>query len=105
MDIARTLLDCEESDNAHITELRTKIIFNYYGNINNEFLWESLTPISEGGGCISLESEIGKEIVKAFGDFFKFYSLFSETTKLNQEKGWTWLAYNKEHDDIEIRTT
>jgi len=50
---------------------------NYCSFVNYELFWESLAPISNGGGVApSSDSELGKAIDKSFGSFDEFVKLF-----------------------------
>jgi len=62
-------------DNAKVSKLAEAIRFNGSGNINHEFFWEGLAPITEGGGVIPEEqSELRMKIASSFGTFDNFVS-------------------------------
>ena len=89
-----------------MTELSQAIKFNGGGHVNHEFFWESLAPISEGGGVVpTADSDLGKLITSSFGSHDDFVKNFSAATIGVQGSGWGWLAYNKQTKELEIRTT
>lgn len=86
----------ESGDHQKVTELSQGIKFNGGGHVNHEFFWESLAPISEGGGVApAADSDLGKLISKSFGSHEDFVKNFSAATVAVQGSGWGWLAYNK----------
>lgn len=96
----------ETGDHLKITELSQGIKFNGGGHLNHEFFWESLAPISGGGGVApASDSALGKLIAHSFGSFDDFVKGFSAQTVAVQGSGWGWLAYNKQTKELEIRTT
>lgn len=67
----------ESGDIKKIMELLHAVKYNVGGHLNYVFFWESLTPISEGGGVIpSYDSDLGKAINKKFGSFNSFKHRF-----------------------------
>jgi len=75
-------------------------------HFNYEFFWESLAPISEGGGVVpDSDSKLGMAIDKAFGSFDTFIFRFISKLPDIKEKSWVWLAYNKNTDGIEFVIT
>ena len=94
MEQAATAL--EKGDHVKVTELSQAIKFNGGGHVNHEFFWESLAPMSEGGGVApAADSELGKLMTKCFGSQEDFVKNFSASTIGVQGSGWGWLAYNK----------
>ena len=74
--------------------------------MNHEFFWESLAPISSGGGVVpGAGTPLGQAIQKDFGGIDKFIAFFSANTAAVQGSGWGWLAFNKNSGSLEFRTT
>ena len=96
----------EGGDPKEIKELSQAIKYCGGGHINYEFFWDSLAPMYEGGGVApSYSSELGKSINKSFGSFENFVSKFSEKISKLDGSSWSWLAYNKQTGNLEIKTT
>ena len=76
------------------------------GNFNHTFFWESLAPMSEGGGSRPDESsDLHKMIKSTWGSIDKFIAYFNNETAAIQGSGWGWLVYNKSTKHLEYRAT
>jgi len=62
--------------------------------------------VYKGGGVApSNSSDLGIAIQRSFGSFGNFYRKFSEIMTNLNGSSWSWLAYNKQTGNLEIRTT
>lgn len=68
-------INSNDDEGKKIAKLTKELKYNYGCNINHELFWESLAPIEEIGGLAPMsDSNLGKEIDKAFGSFDDFVS-------------------------------
>lgn len=71
------------------------IKFNGGGHLNHEFFWETLLPISDGGGNLpGKDSELRNLLEDEWGSVENFITYFSTHTATLQGSGWGWLVYN-----------
>ena len=85
-----------EGDILKVTQLTKGIAFNGGGVYNHTFFWDSLAPISEGGGQEpSTDSELRQAIESQWGSIDNFKAEFNAQTALIQGSGWGWLCWNK----------
>ena len=85
------------SDIPTYCKLLQAIKFNGGGHMNHEFFWETLAPISEGGGELpDKASDLMSLLDRDFGSLVAFQQLFNKETALIQGSGWGWLAYNRD---------
>ena len=50
-----------------VNNIEIKDNFNAGGHLNNEFFWDSLSPVSQGGGEMPEGVKLNDAIVKSFG--------------------------------------
>jgi Fe-Mn family superoxide dismutase len=85
-------------------ELANAVKFNGGGHLNHEFFWETLAPISEGGGAIPDEaSDLRTMVESEWGSIQNFQDVFNAQTATVQGSGWGWLLYNKGSGLLEYR--
>ena len=96
----------ESGDHQKFVDLSQAIKFNGGGHLNHEFFWESLAPISNGGGVTPAKgSKLHDALCANFGSVEDFIAHFSANTAAVQGSGWGWLAYNKNSKELEFRTS
>ena len=96
----------ESGDTQKYVDLSQGIKFNGGGHLNHEFFWDSLAPVSNGGGVLpAAGSDLHKMLTHSFGSVENFITFFSANTAAVQGSGWGWLAYNKTSKELEFRTT
>ena len=89
-----------------IREMLDQVKYNGGGHLNLQFFWESIIPISKGGGVEPQKhSHLRESINKAFGSWETFVTNFSCTSKCVRNSGNAWLVYNKNIDDLMIIQT
>lgn len=106
----RVVYKYEHSDilyKVKITNLKNEIILKGNDHINHEFFWETLAPISEGGGVEpDSDSDLGKAINKAFGSIENMIDELSAISKGGViGSDCAALAYNKKTGNLEIKTS
>ena len=90
-----------EDDVTSIVAAQAAIKFNGGGHLNHEFFWESLAPISEGGGDTSNAGQVVEMLERDFGSVDAFKAHFNANTAAIQGSGWGWLAYNTATQKLE----
>lgn len=74
--------------------------------MNHEFFWETLAPISEGGGHLpDVGTELRTLIDEEWGSIEDFQKYFNTNTATLQGSGWGWLAYNKDTHQLQYLQT
>ncbi len=93
-------------DFGKVTSLAQAIKFNGGGVFNHTFFWESLAPISVGGGTFpDPASDLALMVTNTWGSIDKFMTAFNAQTAAIQGSGWGWLCYNKSTKNLEFRWT
>ena len=73
--------DLEKREIKKYTDILDQIKFNGGGHLNHEFFWESLAPLTAGGGFQpGINTKLRKLIIENYGSFDKFIELFSAQT-------------------------
>lgn len=83
--------------------LQSAIKFNGGGHINHSLFWESLAPVSKGGGRPT--GALLQMIEKDFHSFEEFREKLTNASVSVQGSGWGWLGFNKGADKLEIVTS
>jgi len=78
----------------HMIALQSNIKFNGGGHINHSILWETLAPVSKGGGEPP-RSDLAKAIERDFGSFDQLIKKWTQVATGIQGSGWAWLGYDK----------
>lgn len=93
----------EKNDIAAYIALQPGLKFNGGGHINHSLFWESLAPISQGGGEFS-SGILADEIMKTWGSLEEFIKAFNARAAVIPGSGWCWLAYDKPAQQLVITT-
>lgn len=89
-----------------IIDLTQKIKFNGGGHINHELFWESMLPISQGGGNPPTENgPVDMMIKKEYGSLKNLKDKFSAVATAVQGSGWGYLLLNTDTNTLEIRAS
>jgi Fe-Mn family superoxide dismutase len=80
------------------------IAFNAGGHLNHTFFWDSLAPVSAGGGKMP-QGELVTLIEKEFGSLEVLIEKMSAKTVAVQGSGWGWLGYCAENESLVLTTT
>lgn len=91
-----------KNDVAAMISLQSALKFNGGGHVNHTLFWETLAPISKGGGEPS--GEVVKAIEQEFGSLEKFQEKFNAITGPIQGSGWGWLGFDKSEKRLKIAT-
>ncbi|KAL7666345.1 Superoxide dismutase [[Candida] zeylanoides] len=77
------------------------------GHTNHSLFWESLLPVSQGGGKLpSTDSAFGKQIVAQYGSFDNLKGLVNNKLAGLQGSGWAFLVKNKTNGgQLDVVTT
>jgi Fe-Mn family superoxide dismutase len=95
-----------KKDYAAIARIAREIRFFGGGNWNHTFFWESLAPVSNGGGVRPSEASPLSGLIKnSWGSYDAFIASFNAETAAIQGSGWGWLVYNKGTKGLEYRAT
>ena len=99
-----------EGNQQKLVELSQAIKFNGGGHYNHEFFWESLLPISQGGGNLPdaagpPHSRLAKMIITEYGSLEALTEYFNAKAVGIQGSGWAWLVYNTLANTFEVHTT
>lgn len=79
-------------------------IFNQAAQVwNHDFFWNSLSPVSKGGGKLESES-IRNALMRDFGSFEKFKEMFNAAAAGVFGSGWAWLITD-DKGVLKIETT
>ena len=74
--------------------------------MNHEFFWDTLAPVSQGGGALpDPGTGLHTMMTEEWGSIENFQQLFNSRTALVQGSGWGWLLYNKNTGALNYRTT
>ncbi len=79
---------------------KQSIINNGGGHYNHSLFW----PLLKKNISFNPESELGKEIIEAFGSLEKFKEKFAQTATTRFGSGWAWLILTSE-GKLEIMST
>ena len=93
-----------KGDLAKVISLQAAIRFNGGGHLNHSLFWESLAPLSRGGGE-KPEGELMKAFEKEFGQFGLFFEEMSAKTTAIQGSGWGWLGYDSGKKRLVVAAT
>ena len=88
----------EKSDFSAIKAICKEMAFHGSGHFLHTMFWENMSP--DGGGTPS--GALGDAIVKDFGSFDKFSSLFQAAANSVEGSGWGVLAYQPQGQQLVV---
>ncbi|PVU90759.1 hypothetical protein BB559_003638 [Furculomyces boomerangus] len=88
----------------NLSELHKLLRFNAGGHLNHTMLWQTIMPISAGGGKV-VDGSLRAAIDREFDTVEKMITLMNAKTASIQGSGWGWLALNKLSGSLELITT
>lgn len=94
----------ESNDISQITTLLKAINFNAGGHINHSLFWQTLMPISQGGGILHSGS-LQQAIIREFGSLDTLKEQLSSKAVAHQGSGWAWLGYSKDRQRMVLMAT
>ena len=95
-----------KNDMAAYVQLLQGIKFNSGGHLNHEFFWETLAPISDGGGVVPDQGTQLRDLLEdEWGSIENFQTYFNSHTATLQGSGWGWLVFNQDSQILEYRQT
>ena len=99
----KALEQYESADLEGKIALEPAIRFNGGGHLNHSLFWESLAPVSQGGGE-KPTGELAKAIEAKWGSFENFVEVFNSKAGPIQGSGWAWLGHCNKTKHLVIRT-
>ena len=75
--------------------------------MNTEFFWNSLCPVSQGGGDPQAGQSmvLEQEINQSFGSRQNMIEIFKEKAEEIRGAGWAWLVFNKQNGNLDVKIT
>ena len=81
-------------------------VYNNAGQlINHNLFWESMTPHASKRFPSGLSAELKEKLAKDFGSMDGFFKEFSQKSVSWFGSGWTYVAYHKPSDQVQIINT
>jgi Fe-Mn family superoxide dismutase len=76
--------------------------FNLGGHINHALYWDSLAPISKGGGVLPAAGKFKVQVEKDFGSFDRLIEELSRRSTAVMGSGWGWLGYDRAASSLRL---
>jgi len=90
-----------KGDVASMTKLVKAINFNGGGHINHSIFWENLCPVKD---YRPPQGALLEKINQDFGSLEKMQANLTASTVGLQGSGWGWLGYDKQTDQLYVKT-